>query len=137
MLVGMRELLRALWGHKPIIAMIEPDRKKGGLMYEEVVQQLNVAEQKIVDWGLKKEWEAWRFEGWQIEDLADMEEAIPKRPLPKPHEILKALLEYEPLEWNRIQVHKGPAARMAAIRLARAMVSMSPSRIACRRCSRT
>ena len=80
----MRELLRAMVTGKPIVTLLEPEAKHGGLTNKEVRQQLDQASGKYVNWGLDKEVERWGYE------------------LPTADDLYTALFAKEPIEWNRI-----------------------------------
>jgi hypothetical protein len=94
----MRELMRALQLGKPIIALLEPDRKHGGLGSEQVRRQLWEAEGLYASWGLEAEMIDWGFE----------------RPDP---DALHASLFAEPIEWNRIGAFQDLTMRLIAERL--------------------
>ena len=68
----MREILRAVLTGKPIITMLEPEAKHGGMTTEEVLQQLKDADApcekrgtqyttKYAMWGLDEEVRSWGY----------------------------------------------------------------------------
>ena len=89
----MRELLRAVWNKKKIIAVLETEEKHGGLTKGQIKEQLIEAVQKFDDWGLAREmndasvWDPRRWEGNKY---------------PGGDELFNKLFENEPIEWNRI-----------------------------------
>lgn len=93
----MRELLRAVWDGKPIIAMLESDRKKGAMRYEEIVMQLQATPSNMREWGLDKELAAWRDE----EKLTSTKPVALLESDKTAEMLLQALFADEPLEWNR------------------------------------
>ena len=80
----MREILRAVVTGKPIVALLEPEAKHGGLKQEEIRAQLLEADGNYVKWGLAKEVESWGFV------------------TPTAAVLFAALFAREPIEWNRI-----------------------------------
>ena len=70
----MRELQAAVY--KPLVALLEPDKKRGGMSLEEVKQQVLKCGEKYTEWGFDDK--------------------------PEPVELSKALLSHDPIEWNRI-----------------------------------
>ena len=102
----MRELLRAVVTRKPILALLEPERNKGGLSREEIRQQLADAAASAAGapspyakWGLDAEVESWGYA------------------MPSAEELYGALFAAEPLEWNRIGVFQDVTMRLLAERL--------------------
>ena len=67
----MRELLRAIFDKKPILTLVEPEARKGGLTREQVWQQLQAANAKYAGWGLADEMEAWGFPQPSVQQLFD------------------------------------------------------------------
>ena len=80
----MREILRARVTGKPIVTLLEPEAKHGGLTDKEIHQQLDQASAKYNNWGLDKEVERWGYE------------------LPTADDLYTELFAKEPIEWNRI-----------------------------------
>lgn len=96
----MRELLRAVVTRKPLVALLEPEQRKGGLTEGQILEQLQEAglsnEKSGVwasmyeRWGLAAEVSHW---GYELPSAVDLHESLFAR---------------EPIEWNRIgafQVH--------------------------------
>ena len=82
----MREILRAVFDKKPILALTEPEARKGGLTREQVQAQLEAADSKYERWGLAREMSDWGFV-----------------PPPNCEQLYSALYDgMEPVEWNRI-----------------------------------
>ena len=90
---GMRELLRAVMKGKPIITILEPEKKHGGITYADVVEQLHQAMSSLDTWGLTAEVVQWQDD-----------EGLKERPTAD--ELANALFNTEVLEWNRIGVSK-------------------------------
>ena len=76
----MREILRAVLTGKPIITMLEPEAKHGGMTTEEVLQQLKDADApcekrgtqyttKYAMWGLDNEVRTWGYPMANAEQL--------------------------------------------------------------------
>ena len=76
----MREILRAVLTGKPIITMLEPEAKHGGMTKEEVLQQLKDADApcekrgtlhatKYAMWGLDNEVRTWGYPMANAEQL--------------------------------------------------------------------
>jgi hypothetical protein len=82
----MRELVRAVLLKKPIVALFEPEARKGGLTQEQFRQQLMEAHAKCASWGLEAE-----VEGWE-------------HAMPTAATLFQAVFEHEPIEWSRIGV---------------------------------
>jgi hypothetical protein len=91
----MREILRAVVKRKPILAMLEPEREKGGLTQDEIFREVHEADttcekagkwysSKYVLWGLDAEVKDW---GYHMPDGSD---------------ICNEVFESDPIEWNRI-----------------------------------
>ena len=97
----MRELLRAVFVKKPILALTEPEVRKGGLTREQVQARLEAADSKYERWGLAKEMQDWGFV-----------------PLPTAALLLDALyvdaLYAPPLEWARIGIFQDVTLRLIA-----------------------
>ena len=105
---GMRELLRAVWRRKPIITVLEPDVRKGGMTKDRIEAQLRAGcpateqaddSERFRNWRLRYEMEKWPMEGMQ---LGASEECLER--LPTADDVLKHLFKAEPLEWNRVEV---------------------------------
>ena len=90
----MREVLRAVVTRKPITALLELEANHGGLMRQEVEEELRACDlpcerngvqypSKWAMWGLDKEVESWGFH------------------MPSAEDIIAALFAAEPIEWNR------------------------------------
>lgn len=80
----MREVIRAVVTGKPIVALLEPEAKHGGLTDEDIRQQLDQAGDKYAKWGLDKEVESWGYK------------------LPTADDLYTSLFAKAPIEWNRI-----------------------------------
>ena len=71
----MRELLRAVVTAKPILALLEPEKRRGGLSMEEIGDQLAAADSQYERWGLQKEvidCKCVRLEGAIASSLSDL-----------------------------------------------------------------
>ena len=90
----MRELLRTVATGKQIIALLEPEVKKGGLAIENIEAALLECDgpcqkhdatylSKYAMWGLDAEVRAWGYE------------------MPDAEKLRAALFEDDPIEWNR------------------------------------
>ena len=93
---GMRELLRAVMQDKPIITIIEPEKKHGGVTYDMICERLEVSVEMMDEWGLTAEARVWQFE----EHLGD---------IPTAHQLVDALFNRNDalvLEWNRVRVRE-------------------------------
>ena len=101
----MRELLRAVVRDKPITAMMEPEKKHGGLTSKEVATQLLEADGYYEQWGLAREVTAWGHR------------------LPAAGQIYHALFKKPPLEWNRLSAFQDVTLRLLAERF---VLSASP-----------
>ena len=91
---GMRELLRAVMKAKPIITMVEPEKKHGGVTYEDARESLEHAVDKFEEWGLAAEMRQWQ----QEEHLGA---------IPTARELINVLFQKDGvlvLEWNRVRV---------------------------------
>jgi len=95
----MRELLRANFDQKPILALIEPEAKRGGLTQEKVQAQLQAAEGSYARWGLADEMREWPYE------------------VPRPAMLYYSLVSTAPIEWNRIGLFQDVTLRLIANRL--------------------
>ena len=73
----MRELVSCVRMAKPIIALIEPDTKHGGLTRDEIAAQLVAAVASYDKWGFATD-------------------------TPRGDELYSALFWGDPIEWNRI-----------------------------------
>ena len=91
----MRELLRAVMTHKPIITLVETDMKHGAMGYEDMCKQLRLAVSKYEKWGLLGEMQQWQQEGGV-------------GAIPTAEDLRSALFKDELLEWNRIKVQSPP-----------------------------
>lgn len=87
----MRELTTAVRMHKPLIALLEPDAKRGGLSIDQIRTQLVEAEQSYPIWG--------------FDALA-----------PRGSAMFEALFAREPIEWNRIGEFQDITMRLTAER---------------------
>ena len=93
---GMRELLRAVMQDKPIITVVEPEKKHGGVTYDMVCERLEAAVEMLDEWGLTAEARVWQY----FEGLGD---------IPSAHQLVDALFKRNDvlvLEWNRVRVSK-------------------------------
>ena len=99
----MRELLRTVVTHKPLVTMLEPELKRGGMTREQIQQALATAnapcEKSGVHyttmyemWGLAEEVGTWGYQ------------------MPTEAELAAALFAKEPIEWNRMRVTNGSNA---------------------------
>ena len=108
----MRELLRAVLLHKPIITLLEPEKRHGGLTLNQIKQQLLQADEPFVHevtsvshankyafWRLDREVAEWGFE------------------MPSGQQLFDALCAIEPIEWNRIGAFQDVTMRLVAERL--------------------
>jgi len=106
----MREILRAVVKRKPILAMLEPEREKGGLTQDEIFREVHEADttcekagkwysSKYVLWGLDAEVKDW---GYHMPDGSD---------------ICNEVFESDPIEWNRIGAFQDVTMRLVAHRL--------------------
>ena len=92
----MRELLRAVVTHKPIIALLELEVKLGGLAREEVLQRLRAADESCQsDAGV-------HHASWYHMCGLDGDVAGWGCLMPSADELIMALFHDDPLEWNRI-----------------------------------
>jgi hypothetical protein len=73
----IRELIATAKKHKPIIALLDPEKNHGGLSLQQVHEQILQA--------------ADLYRGWGIEDAA-----------PHGQPLFDHLVAQEPIEWNRI-----------------------------------
>lgn len=89
----MRELLRAVISKKPIICLLEPEGKRGGLTSDQILRRLKEAEHRYASWGLTDEVETWTRE----EGLG---------PLPSPEELHQDLFADSPIEWKCVRSRK-------------------------------
>lgn len=104
----MRELLRAVTTRKPIVTLLEPEAKHGGLTAKEVKHQLDEAympcenegtkhDSKFAMWGLSDEVESWGYA------------------MPTADALYAALFETPNLiEWNRIGAFQDVSMRLIA-----------------------
>ena len=79
----VRELLRAIFRRKPIIALLEPEEIHGGLSLEQVYDGLALAHDALVPWGLVRELCKWQALVPNVQQMRD------------------ALLTREPIVWDR------------------------------------
>jgi len=99
----MRELLRATWGAKPIIALMEPEARRGGLSRQEVCDLIHDAEATLFDqWALGSAVSTWGVGAGGIVH-ADT--------------ICNALFSQAHLEWNRLGSFQDVTMRVIAERL--------------------
>lgn len=98
----MRELARAKVTGKPIVALIEPEAKQGGMEPDEIRGQLQAADapcekqgivfpSKYVMWGLTAEVESWGYH------------------LPSGEQLFQTLFAADPIEWNTISAFQASA----------------------------
>ena len=103
----MRELLRAVVTGKPIVALLEPEAKKGAMTVEEVREQLQVADEpftrdgveytsKYDMWGLALEVKSWGYI------------------MPTAAQLVAKLFDQESIEWNRIGAFQDVTMRLIA-----------------------
>ena len=90
----MREILRAVVTGKPIVALLEPEAKHGGLTQEQIRAQLIEADGYYMAWGLAEEVASWGYE------------------IPTPDKMYDALFAREPIEWNRIGAFQDVSMRL-------------------------
>lgn len=91
---GMRELLRAVMTLKPIITIVEPEKKHGALTYQDVCKELQNAVGMLDEWGLAADIQLWQ----QEEGLGSA---------PTAEQLVDALFTKDDvlvLEWNRVRV---------------------------------
>ena len=93
----MRELLRAMHMKKPLLTLMESERRKGALTREEVRMRLKEANENYAKWGLADEMDAWRFPQPSAQQLYDV--------------IFGAR---EPIEWNRLGIFQDVTLRQIA-----------------------
>ena len=96
----IRELVCAVLRGKPIIALMEPDRKHGRLTTVAAKQGLVEAVARYDEWGLVDEVRGWGF-------------ATP----PGVDEVYDAMFAAEPIVWDRIGVFQDVSLRLLAERL--------------------
>ena len=96
----IRELVCAVLRGKPIIALMEPDRKHGRLTTVEAKQGLLEAVARYDEWGLVDEMRGWGFES-----------------LPGVDELYDAVFAAERIVWDRIGVFQDVSLRLLAERL--------------------
>ena len=90
---GMRELLRAVMTLKPIITIVEPEKKHGALTYQDVCKELQNAVGMLAEWGLAADIQLWQ----QEEGLGSA---------PTAEQLVDALFTKDDvlvLEWNRVR----------------------------------
>lgn len=92
----MRELLRAAVTSKPIVALLEPEAKHGGLTDEQIHAQLREADGYYEAWGLSAEVESWGYA------------------LPDAEALHASLFTREPIEWNRVGFFQDVTMRLIA-----------------------
>lgn len=80
----MRELLRALYNGKPLIALLEPEARRGGMTRDEVSKALREVhdEGSYAKWGLDAELQQWGMQ--------------------PPTHLYNIIFADTPIEWNRI-----------------------------------
>ena len=104
----MRELLRAVYVGRPLIALLEPE---GGLDLSDVMSEIEAAH--AVSWrGLTNELVRWPGEVEETTPWPD-EEAWP----PTPEAVYRRLFTFEALEWHRVQIYQNVTLRLIAERL--------------------
>ena len=96
----IRELVYAVLHGKPIIVLMEPDRKHGRLTTGEAKQGLREAVAWYDDWGLREE-----LRGREFARLPDADE------------LYAALFKQEPIVWERVGVFQDVSLRLLAERL--------------------
>ena len=126
----MRELLRAAVTGKPIIAMLEPEAKHGGLTEEEIRQQLSDADLPCEKqgtkfrnmyemWGLRDEVHSWGYK------------------MPSADDLCQALFASDLIEWARIGAFQDVTLRLVAERLVDISQGISSARQTCAQRTRT
>jgi hypothetical protein len=91
----MRELLRAVVTGKPIVALLEPEKRKGGLTQDDILEQLQQAARPCKQNGVAY-YNMYAF--WGLADeLVQWGHA-----LPSVDDLHAALFAREPIEWIRI-----------------------------------
>ena len=106
----MRELLRAVLTSKPIITLLEPEVRRGGLTTDQILEQLREADSQYESWGLAQEVRGWAA----AEGLGAM---------PSADELYAALFAAEAIEWNRVGAFQKVTMRLIAERLLPAAAS--------------
>jgi len=95
----MREFLRAVFDGKPLCALLESEKNKGGMTYDDVCSQMQDAESMFKRWGLLVEAAEWGFEVPPAQALTDLLFAQPA------------------LEWNRLPAFQDTTLRLVHCRL--------------------
>lgn len=95
----LRELLRSAFRRKPIIALLEPEARKGGLSQPQIRMELQGASDALASLGLMDELEEWGFAVPSVDDL------------------FGALFAAAPIEWNRLGVFQDVTMRLLAERV--------------------
>lgn len=98
----MRELLRAVLLRKPIITLLEPEKRRGGLTLDEIKQQLLQADEPFVHEATSVS-HANKYAFWRL----DSEVAEWGFEMPSGQQLFDALCAKEPIEWNRIGAFQG------------------------------
>ena len=105
----MRELLRAIFDEKPLIALLEPEAKHGGMTHKEISGAMDVASSNFRRWGLSSEMDEWGMSP------------------PLPYALAAALLESATsIEWNRIGAFQDVTLRLIAKALLRLSAGTRP-----------
>ena len=98
----MREFLRAVFDEKPILTLMEPETKKGGMTRQQVLDKLQEAESMyFAKWGLSDEMEEWGF--LQPSSVLLYDKLFNGKE--------------EPIEWNRIGFFQDVTLRLIANRI--------------------
>ena len=102
----MRELLCAVTGGRPIVALIEVDRSHGGTTLDEIRASLRALEQPVgshasryASWGLDEEVRSWGAT------------------MPSAEELYAAILACDPIEWARNEAFQDVSMRLIAGRI--------------------
>jgi len=95
----MRELLRAFFQKKPILTLLDPEAKHGGMTTKEVLEAINRADAYYDAWGLAAEMAEWGM------------------PHQSPDYLFNFLFAEDSVEWNRIGVYQDVTLRVIAKRL--------------------
>jgi len=95
----LRELLRSVFSRKPIIALLEPETRKGGLTQAQIRVELQGSSDAFVSMGLTDEMESWGL------------------PVPSVDALFDALFGAAPIEWNRLGVFQDVTMRLLAERV--------------------
>ena len=96
----MRELLRAIFAKKRLVALMETDSRKGALTIEQARDRLKEATFQFDAWGLVEDMQRWGLS------------------VPRASELFDRLFSTraKPIEWNRIGVFQDVTLRLLANR---------------------